>query len=214
VVWEEACKQVTRMHASDALDFLAVLRGTTDWKRDGYVVGARAYQFTVPISGRKRKNQEPAQSPAPKREGGWIWTDTLNLSQTQELLAFLGRVESMLRKVAEDEIRDRQRAFQNFFETMLRWERNQEDKQGAQGPTADQRRELQGKQIIPTPIREGEYFSIKQVAEYCETTSRRVKAWLDKGDLIATLGPGEVRLIESGALNDFLRRTSRPLPHF
>jgi hypothetical protein len=58
--------------------------------------------------------------------------------------------------------------------------------------------------ILPITIPRGNYFTVYQAAQICNTTSKQIRAWIRRGDLEAVELPGLGVIIEAEKLNQFL----------
>jgi hypothetical protein len=58
--------------------------------------------------------------------------------------------------------------------------------------------------VMPTSIPRGNYFTVYQIAQVCQVTSKQIRAWIRKGKLEALDLPGLGIIIEAGKLNVFL----------
>jgi len=57
---------------------------------------------------------------------------------------------------------------------------------------------------MPTSIPRGSYFTVYQVAQVCQATSKQIRAWICNGKLEALNLPGLGIIIEAGKRNEFL----------
>jgi len=190
-VWNADLRIVAHLDAGYTLELLEPLQGDNVWKTNGLVIGSPAFQLSTSSSG----------NPSPKIGGDWVLENRMELrsDQVQVLIEFLTAQESLLNRISSYDKEDAEEAISKVYQLIAAYGRKVRE-----GKKDYRLNESMQPRIHPISIPSGNYFTIYQVAQICDATSKQIRAWIRKGELEAFDLPGLGIIIESGKLNEFL----------
>jgi hypothetical protein len=121
VIWDQATQSVERLGAQGALDLLEKLRSTAEWRTEGVPITYRVSRMKgneeKPRRARKRKRAE--EPPAEEKQPEWETVDAERFRLTPDaggkLMALIQEHEALLREIAQEEEKERERANGELF---------------------------------------------------------------------------------------------------
>jgi hypothetical protein len=197
VIWDATTQVVTHLYANYALRILETMKDTDTWKTDSYVIGSPVYRMSFSDT----TDKQPGTIGSP--QNGWVLTNKIALSsmQAKKFLDFLLAEKEMLFLIAADENKDVREAYAMVVNLLIG---NRRKKSGRK-ERVDQKDPLT-KKITPISLPKGEYFTIPQIAEICNVSTKRIKRWIQKGDIEAIDLPGMGQIVEMEKFTQFLNQ--------
>ncbi len=131
VVWHDATQKIKLLSAREALELLAKLRRTSDWRTAGISITRRIRRqksSEKPKQNRSRKKSRQQVSEISEPEFEDIEEEHVRLDPQAggEVLAFLEEHENRLKKMAEDDEKRRLDALVRAYSFILSWKRDDE----------------------------------------------------------------------------------------
>lgn len=193
VLWDANIRVVSHLYAGYALELLEYLQGNDTWKTEGLVSGSPAFQLST-------KN---VNTPSTKVGGELVLKNQIELSadQAKTLVEFLSAQESLLKRISSYDKEDAKQALSKMYQLIAAYGRRVRERKGDREPI-----ENTEPKTLPISIPRGNYFTVYQVVQVCQATSKQIRAWIRKGKLKAFNLPGLGIIIEAGKLNEFLDR--------
>jgi hypothetical protein len=193
VLWDADHRIVAHLNAGYALEILEQLQDNSAWKTKGLVVGSPAFQLS----------SNSANTPSTKVGGELVLKNQIELTpdQAQTLFEFLSAQEGSLKRISVYDKEDAKQALNKVFRLIAAYGRKVRERKG-------DRKLIENREskVMPTSIPRGNYFTVYQIAQVCQVTSKQIRAWIRKGKLEALDLPGLGIIIEAGKLNVFLDR--------
>lgn len=133
IVWNDATQKLQRLYGREALALLQKLRQTTDWRTNGISITRHAWHSNVAERpklkpSRKKAVREERAVEAGQPEGKLVEEECMRLPvhAGAEMLAFLENHEDDLKKVAADEEKCIQQAFEVYWTAAFKSARDEE----------------------------------------------------------------------------------------
>lgn len=128
VVWNNETKQLHTMRAYAALNLLARLRQTDEWRTTGILVTERVTRIYLPQEpSRKRSRQKKAQPETAAVPPEKPWREEIDEERVRldpaagpEFIAYLEAHESQLSEIALEDKKEQERALANAYRYILR----------------------------------------------------------------------------------------------
>ncbi len=131
VIWTKADTRIEVLRGHEAIRLLNELVAHDNWKSTGIAITRHGYEFVVelPRRGRRQQNEPVPQPQTTKSEPVYRQILQLPPEAGPDLIQILRTNEHALSEMAEQEKRHFEEAVRQFWEHMLRWSREKEQKE-------------------------------------------------------------------------------------